>query len=820
MYFAVAALMAAVLVALGGGKAFATTLDSENGDAEHNAGITWTIDDEGVLTVTFPSSYSAEGDKDLYTGDSELVIPGTMDGKKVTQIKGSPGRGSRKIATVVLPGTMESWPTPVNNVVYFLYNLEEIKFDSEPTCDVAFPSAEGSSRVFPASLKKFNSDGVYDCVIPDSWTDLRGGLFKGTQISSVYIPETVQSCREYVFQDLTTLTKVVNDSDTWIPLPGCVNVADLQINGNVTEISNSAFEGFDKLESFTVTDNVESIGDSAFADCVNLKSVELGEGLTSIGRNAFEGCSNLSSVIFNGEELLTIEQNAFNGTSLTTLDLPDSVTYIGAGAFAGTNIEAIKMPSNLYMGYDMSHFSEEPGHWGDFTVGVLVQLFTSSLEDTNDTLKSVDLSSYQQTYIPSGMFQGCTGLTEIAIPKSVNTLMGSSFEDCTNLKDVYFYGDPANMDIHTSEKIVHPLGYSYITAGAFGEKDGGVDSETGSPTYKPVEGITFYGLGIMDNNQIKAYADESGCFFVPYAFLGSSETAVVNFGYEPPANEVSVASFVAGGQPSLVVNYAGGDITRTLVPGDDCTVVYTDADGNEVTSFDKAGTYTATITGDEKSVFGSTTVQFAVAAAPTVSVPVADASGTGVTAEGSLVVPDGSEVVLDVDPITQGETYDALMANLGSDTLAGVYEVTLLVDGEEIHEGFGSITLTFPIDPQWNNHYVTVYHRHDDGTITSERVTASEGKVVVTVTDLSTFMLAVGEAVPQQVVPGGNGGYGDQNQQTTVQVSMPGNAGANGSQLAQTGDQTPVVPLVALACVASLAVGAAAIARRKALSRR
>lgn len=779
-------------------QAFAATmLDPVNSDAEHNAGITWSITSEGVLTVEFPSNYKLTGDEDLYTGDEELIIPSEMGGVQVTQVKGKSSRGSLKVTKLVYPSTLESWPTSLYSMVRFLTNLEEISFSGEVKCAPPDLKSTNTQAYFPASLKKFNANDSFDCVIPSSWTTLGGALFSGCQFTSLYIPATLESAASSTFSECTALTKVVNDSATWVSFPELPNITTFEVNGPVTEISARACAGWTNLEYFSVPSTV-----------------------TSIGSNAFAGCTSLSSITFGGEELLTIGQSAFDGTAFTTFTVPDTVTYIGAGAFANTPIEAIVLSSELWQGYDMERFFGEPGHWGSSAVYNNVPLFVDSSTGTNDTLKSVDFSGYHQTYIPASMFLGCTGLEEIEIPRSVTALMDSSFEGCTNLKDVYYYGDPSNIDIPVSEWKSSTMDYQYLTAGAFGVLDGGeADAPDGSgtwPTYVPMDGITFYGLGIMENNELAAYADETNCLYVPYAFLGdggSSDDVVSKFEHTVPSNEVSIASFVAGGTPAITVSYAGEDITRTLVPGEDCTVVYTDAAGNEVTSFDKAGAYTATITGDNKSVWGTTQVSFSVAAAPTVTIPVADGQNTGITAEGALVAEDGAEVVLDVAPVASGEAYDALVAAMGDGTLAGVYEATLLVNGQPVHDGFGTITLTFPIDPQWNGYYVTVWHRHADGTITSETVVAADSKVSVTVTDLSTFALEVGQKAQQDVVPPQNQQQ-NQQQNATQQVSAPGN-GQTLATLASTGDELPVAPFAALAGAAACALGAAALARRK-----
>ena len=66
---------------------------------------------------------------------------------------------------------------------------------------------------------------------------------------------------------------------------------------------------------------VKRIHFSAFSDCSNLTSVTIPNSVTYIGHDAFSGCSNLTSVT-----------------------IPNSVTYIGTDAFSNCN----KLEYNTY----------------------------------------------------------------------------------------------------------------------------------------------------------------------------------------------------------------------------------------------------------------------------------------------------------------------------------------------------------------------------------------------------------------------------------------------------------------------------------------
>ncbi|MBQ5873747.1 MAG: leucine-rich repeat domain-containing protein [Bacteroidales bacterium] len=72
-----------------------------------------------------------------------------------------------------------------------------------------------------------------------------------------------------------------------------------------------------------------------FASCSGLTSIDIPNSVTSIGEGAFYGCSSLTSVTIPNS-VTSIESNAFEGcSSLTSISIPNSVTSIGNSAFRG-----------------------------------------------------------------------------------------------------------------------------------------------------------------------------------------------------------------------------------------------------------------------------------------------------------------------------------------------------------------------------------------------------------------------------------------------------------------------------------------------------
>ena len=91
-----------------------------------------------------------------------------------------------------------------------------------------------------------------------------------------------------------------------------------------------------------------SIGEWAFKQCSSLTSVEIPNSVTSIGDDAFSGCSSLTSVEIPNS-VTSIGESAFEScSSLTSVEIPNSVTSIGWGAFKQcSSLTSVEIPNSV-----------------------------------------------------------------------------------------------------------------------------------------------------------------------------------------------------------------------------------------------------------------------------------------------------------------------------------------------------------------------------------------------------------------------------------------------------------------------------------------
>ena len=109
----------------------------------------------------------------------------------------------------------------------------------------------------------------------------------------------------------------------------------------VIEIDGRAFDG-QHITTIEFGNSLQKIGYSSFND-VRLTSLTLPDSLTYISPGAFGGTDSIKHIKLS-ENLEYIGSYAFHRNIITQLTIPDSVTYIGPEAFSSTTIKDLNLP--------------------------------------------------------------------------------------------------------------------------------------------------------------------------------------------------------------------------------------------------------------------------------------------------------------------------------------------------------------------------------------------------------------------------------------------------------------------------------------------
>ncbi len=289
----------------------------------------------------------------------------------------------------------------------------------------AFNGSSFSEIILPDTVTEIGGNAFQNClnlttvVLPEGLTKINTYAFSGSGITTIEIPASVTSIANGAFANTASLQKVTfaepADGEEGEPL----SMVDGSTSNSVfinSAIQNITFParlakipayGFynTKLQSVVIPETVSEIGNYAFTGSA-LTSVTF-EGNPTVGTYLFQNCASLATVDFG--PCTTINTREFEGTALTDLTIPDTVTTIGQYAFRNClSLTRVHLPEGLEQ----------------------IQNYTFS---GCTALESVDIPDSVTGFL-GNCFENCESLTSITIPENVTALANAAFSGCTSLE--------------------------------------------------------------------------------------------------------------------------------------------------------------------------------------------------------------------------------------------------------------------------------------------------------------------------------------------------------------------------------------------------
>lgn len=429
---------------------------------------------------------------------NSTVIPNTVTALGLYAFNGCSG-----IISLTIPNSVASIPIwgDLNGTTTFLgcTNIESItvesgntKYDSRDNCNALIVTATNTmllgckNTVIPNTVTTIagyafqRCSGLTSITIPNSVSSIGIYAFqKCTNLTSVTIPSSVTSISEYAFDGCTNLTTVTVGISTPISIKSNVftNRAnatlyvpkgsrdaylaanywkefkeiiekDFNIDFADSEVKRICVENWDADNdgelSFEEAAAVTDLGDvfKGNKTITSFDELQYFKSLTSIPDRAFDNCTHLSSLIMP-EGLSFIGMGAFLHCAFESLYIPASVVEIGLYAYEGN-----KKLTSIQVDAANTHYDSRN------QCNAIIETFTNTLiqgckttiipsdikKIGNFAFEFVDLTHID---LPQGLeeiawcaFYGCSNLDGIVFPDGLKSIARYAFNGCIGLKDI------------------------------------------------------------------------------------------------------------------------------------------------------------------------------------------------------------------------------------------------------------------------------------------------------------------------------------------------------------------------------------------------
>ena len=474
--------------AFSGCTGLASVVIPDNVKSIGNEAFSWC---NGLTGVTLGSGLTTIGN-DAFKGCGDIAAISVPDG--VTMIGSSAFENCRSLKEATLGSGLES----IGSRAFAECNiLEEIIVPDEVTTigKQAFVNCGAlRSAVIPDKVEVLNDSVFSGCgklesvILGKALTSIGKGVFdacsglKTIECLATTPPECGILCFHGVDYTACTLTvpegteEAYRNADGWkeflydgfftaggiryaiiSPAERTVTVVPGQGYSGTIEIPSTVeAENKEGEEGESVTYNVVSISSSAFEGCTDVTKVVIPASITQIGDCAFKGCTGITEISNYAAIPQTLGVSCFHGVDYMTCTLT--------------------VPEGAEEVYRNADGWKEFFYDGSFTAGGIRYAIISSAERTvtvvpgqvysgtieipfiveaeNKEGEEGESVTYNVVSISSSAFEGCTGVTEVAIPASIMQIGDYAFKGCTGIKEIYNFAEtPQTLGVSCFEGI-------------------------------------------------------------------------------------------------------------------------------------------------------------------------------------------------------------------------------------------------------------------------------------------------------------------------------------------------------------------------------
>lgn len=343
--------------------------------------------------------------------------------------------------TVEVTGKQNCTPYSGNINIPATVTYNDETYDVVALGEKAFSQASLSGIIIPSSVTQIK----YGCFlfancpsiinVPASVTDIETLAFAAFNLNAINVDENnpnFMSMDKMLFsKDTTTLVECLMTKSGVVTLPQrtrhlaanafayCQNITGVTLPEGLESIGYWAFVDNQHLNNVVIPSSVTHIAPGPFVNCPALVNLSIAEGNThyymdgmmiySTGEDSLVSCHKSADSVFLPNTLRYV--NGFGGNSnVKYVHIPDGVTTIGNEAFNGSSLRSIDLPSHL-------HFIDE---YAFYYCQSLTRVGMPTILDT----------------MSEGCFHSCNHLTSIEIPNGLRTIPEAAFFMCNSLLNI------------------------------------------------------------------------------------------------------------------------------------------------------------------------------------------------------------------------------------------------------------------------------------------------------------------------------------------------------------------------------------------------